>query len=121
MEYKIQSLSTFIGAKDYDLSRNFYTDFGFKELKTSDKMSYFKLGQFGFYLQDYYVKDWVENSMLFLEVEDLKLQYENIKALNLEEKYDIKLKEIVYNDWGNEFFIYDPSGILWHIGEFKAQ
>ena len=23
-----------------------------------------------------------------------------------------------YLDWGNEFFLHDPSGILWHIGKF---
>ena len=31
---------------------------------------------------------------------------------------DTPLSEIVKNDWGNEFFLHDPSGILWHIGKF---
>lgn len=83
-------------------------------------MSYFKLGDFGFYLQDAYVKDWVDNTMLFLEVENLAEHLEKITRLELDKKYNnVRLTKIHYNDWGNEFFLYDPSGVLWHIGEFK--
>lgn len=116
-----KSIKTFIGAKDYDLSRSFYLDFGFKEFITSQKMSFFYDNRLGFYLQDYYVKDWVDNSMVFLEVENVEAQRESLKTLNLEEKYDnVKIIEISYNSWGNEFFVYDPSGVLWHIGEFNT-
>jgi len=122
MEYKTKSIRPFIGAKDYKISRQFYTDLGFEEIILEDKMSLFKLGDFGFYLQGSYIKDWIDNSMIFLEVENLELHLQNIKNLELDKKYDsLRLTEIKYNDWGNEFFIYDPSGILWHIGEFKNQ
>ena len=69
MEHTIKSIRPFIGAKDYTVSRKFYQDFGFEELVLSEKMSYFKSGSFGFYLQDYYVKGWVENSKVIMEVE----------------------------------------------------
>lgn len=116
----IKSIRSFIGAKDFQVSRAFYLEIGFSEIKTSDKMSYFHMGTCGFYLQDYYVKDWIENSMLFLEVEDLKSIHELFKLKNLTEKYNhVKLSEIVINEWGNEFFLHDPSGILWHIGTFN--
>ncbi|WP_430411982.1 glyoxalase [Kordia sp.] len=119
MKYNIKSIRTFIGAKNYEVSRNFYQDLGFEEIIIFPKMSYFQMGNFGFYLQDAYVKDWVNNSMVFIEVSDLQKHFEHIKSLQLDKKYEnVRLKEIVYNDWGNEFFIYDPSGILWHIGEF---
>jgi len=116
-----KSIRTFIGAKDYHVSRNFYLDLGLKELPTSEKMSFFYIDKVGFYLQDYYVKDWVENSMLFLEVNDLESSFQHVKNLNLTEKYEnVRLSEIVHNDWGNEFFLHDPSGILWHFGIFKV-
>ncbi|AZQ57894.1 glyoxalase [Maribacter sp. MJ134] len=121
MKLSGKSIRTFIGAKDYTISRNFYNDLGFKEIVTSENMSYFCSGDFGFYLQDAYVKDWVDNSMVFFEVTDLKSTLTHIKSLNLTEKYDkVRLSEIVHNDWGSEFFLYDPSGILWHFGKFKA-
>lgn len=85
-------------------------------------MSYFHLDDFGFYLQDAYVKDWVDNSMIFLEVQDLDNTLKNVRDLALTDKYEnVRLSEIVYNDWGNEFFLHDPSGILWHFGVFKSK
>lgn len=115
-----KSIRNFLGAKNYELSRSFYQDLGFSEIITSPTMSYFGIKGFGFYLQDYYIEDWVNNSMVFLEVEDLKKHLDYIKSKSLKDKYpSIKITEIQYNDWGNEFFLHDPSNILWHIGEFK--
>ena len=57
MEHKARSIRPFIGAADFELSRNFYRDLGFQESILSSNMSYFKTGGTGFYLQDAYVKD----------------------------------------------------------------
>ncbi len=79
------SIRPFIGSKNYNISRNFYLDLGFKEIITSKKMSYFSIGKFGFYLQDAYVKDWIDNSMIFLELDDLESNLKNIQSLRLTE------------------------------------
>lgn len=116
-----QSIRTFIGSKDFTTSRNFYSDLGFEEYITSERMSYFYIGKFGFYLQDAYVKDWIDNSMIFFEVTDLENTLKHIRSLHLTKTYEgVRLSEIVYNDWGNEFFLHDPCGILWHFGTFKS-
>ncbi len=121
MKFSPKSIRSFIGAKDFHISKQFYTELGFTEAFSSDDMSYFEMSGFGFYLQDYYVKKWVNNSMLFLEVSDLDAHFEAIKKLELDKKYkNVRLTEIVKNDWGNEFFMHDPSGVLWHIGEFNV-
>jgi hypothetical protein len=58
--------------------------------------------------------------MIFLEVEDVERHYKKLLALDLPNKYKgVRLTPIRYNDWGNECFLYDPSGILWHFGEFN--
>jgi hypothetical protein len=117
-----KSIRPFIGARNYAISRNFYLDLGFEEIITSEKMSYFSIGEFGFYLQDAYVKDWIDNSMIFLELENLESNLKNIQSLGLTEKYEnVRLSEIKYNEWGNEFFLHDPSGILWHFGKFNTE
>lgn len=78
------------------------------------------IGDHGFYLQDAYVKDWVDNSMIFLQVDDVERYHEELTKLDLHNKYDkVKLSKIHTNDWGREIFMHDPSGILWHFGEFK--
>ncbi len=113
------SIRPFIGANDFEISRSFYRDLGFKETVISDDMCVFELGGISFYLQDYYVKDWVNNTMLFLEVADVDSYYENLLALNLTDKYKVvKLTPIRDDYWGRECFLHDPSGILWHVGTF---
>lgn len=116
----IKSVRPFIGAKDFNLSRAFYKTIGFEELTITKDMSFFRSDNFGFYLQNYYAKDWVDNTMVFLELEQPKIYLETLKNLNLTKTFKgVKLSKMVYNDWGNEFFLHDPSGILWHIGMFK--
>jgi catechol 2,3-dioxygenase-like lactoylglutathione lyase family enzyme len=122
MNIHAKSIRAFIGSRNYDVSRAFYKDLGFEEITTSEKMSYFRVGAFGFYLQDAYVKDWVDNSMVFLEVDHLEDHLKTIKSLGLTEKYkNVRLSGIVHNSWGSEFFLHDPSGILWHFGTFSPK
>ena len=121
MDQKNKSIRPFIGAKDFELSRRFYRDLGFQESILFPDMSLFKTGQIGFYLQNAYVKDWIDNSMIFLEVDDVDLYWEELLALDLASKYEgVKLTPIRKYDWGKECFMHDPSGILWHFGQFNS-
>jgi hypothetical protein len=121
MKHKSKSIRAFIGAKDFHLSRNFYKDLGFQESIISTNMSYFNVfDTLGFYLQNAYVQDWVDNSMLFLEVENVEEYYSELQNLALHQKYkNVKLVPIRTEEWGREFFLHDPSGILWHFGTFN--
>ncbi len=119
MQHKALSIRPFIGAQNFELSRSFYRDLGFQESILSPNMSYFKTDGVGFYLQDAYVRDWVDNTMIFMEVEDVDRHWKELSALDLPSKYKgVKLVPIRALDWGRECFLHDPSGILWHIGEF---
>lgn len=120
MNHKVKSIRPFIGAKDYELSRNFYRDLGFGEIILSTGMCLFKTGEFGFYLQNAYVKDWIDNSMIFVEVDDVDRYWKELSALGLPAKYEgVRLTPIKKYDWGSECFLHDPSGILWHFGQFS--
>ena len=119
MEHKAVSIRPFIGAENFELSRNFYRDLGFEESVLTHNMSYFKVQELGFYLQDAYVKDWIDNTMIFLEVEDVDHYWKELSELNLPGKYNgVRLTPIRNNDWGRECFLHDPCGILWHFGAF---
>jgi catechol 2,3-dioxygenase-like lactoylglutathione lyase family enzyme len=122
MEHKAKSIRPFIGAKNYTISRKFYQDLGFEESIISPDMCYFKTKEMGFYLQDAYVKDWIDNLMIFMEVDDVYRFWNELVALNLTAKYEnVKLTPVRELAWGRECFVHDPSGILWHFGEFNAQ
>ena len=113
------SIRPFIGARDYQLSRNFYRDLHFEEVALSPNMSLFKTRAIAFYLQDAYVKDWIDNTMVFVEVADVDLFWKQLSDLRLQERYkDVRLVPIRTAHWGKECFLHDPSGILWHFGEF---
>lgn len=120
MVHKAISIRPFIGAKDFEVSRRFYRELGFEEVVLENNFSYFKTGHTGFYLQDAYVRDWIDNTMIFLEVDDAARYFDEIQALDLPSKYEsVRLIPIRNHPWGRECFLHDPSGVLWHFGEFK--
>ena len=122
MEHYAKSIRPFIGAKNFDLSRRFYRDLGFQESVLFYNMSYFKTKGLGFYLQDAYVQDWIDNTMIFLEVEDVERFWNELLALDLTSKYEgVKLTPIRQHEWGSECYMHDPSGILWHFGAFNSK
>ena len=119
MEHKAKSIRPFIGAEDFEVSRRFYGDLGFQESVISHNLSYFKTGELGFYLQDAYVRDWIDNTMVFLEVDNVARYWNELSALDLPGRYKgVRLTAIRNETWGRECFLHDPSGILWHFGEF---
>ncbi|MBL1222339.1 glyoxalase [Chryseobacterium sp. L7] len=119
MKQGVKSIRPFIGAANFEISRSFYRDLGFEEVVLEPKLSLFKRQETGFYLQDYYAKDWVDNTMIFMEVDDTEDFWQELQTLNLTEKYEgVRLSPVRTMEWGKECFVHDPSGILWHFGEF---
>ena len=119
MEHKAKSIRPFIGAKDFQISRRFYRDLGFEEKVLAHNFSLFKTDGLAFYLQDAYVADWIDNTMIFLEVEDVSGFWNQLVELHLNINYPgVRLEPIRTLDWGRECFLHDPSGVLWHFGEF---
>ncbi|AZA83423.1 glyoxalase [Chryseobacterium lactis] len=119
MTKHIKSIRPFVGAQDFNISRSFYKDLGFEEIILEPRLSLFKREEIGFYLQDYYTKDWIENTMIFMEVADTDEFWKEILSLDLKDKYEnVKFTPIRTMEWGKECFVHDPSGILWHFGEF---
>jgi len=121
MNYLLKSIRPFIGAKNYEESRAFYRSLGFEEVVIDGKMCVYNVNEsLAFYLQDYYVEDWINNTMLVLEVDDLDKCAEELVSKGLPEKYEgVRISEIHENDWGREVFMNDPAGVLWHFCEFK--
>jgi hypothetical protein len=121
MKNPAKSIRPFSGAKNYQESIRFYEELGFDVDPLGSQMSVVNVNEeLSFYLQNAYVKDWVDNTMLFLEIEDLQTYLEAIKILGLPDKFPgVRLSEIQNKDWGDEFFLHDPSGVLRHFGVFK--
>jgi hypothetical protein len=59
MKHAAKSIRAFIGAFNFEESRQFDKDLGFTESPIFNAMSYFRVTDtLGFYLQNGYVEDW---------------------------------------------------------------
>ncbi len=120
MKLEIKSLRSFVGSKDFDVSRSFYRDLGFEEKVISDVLSLFQIDKFAFYLQPSDVKDWINMTELFMVVEDVKQCFEQIKQLELKKKYTgIRIVPVKKKPWGEACYIIDPSGIALCFAQFN--
>lgn len=118
---EVINIRPFIGAKNFSESRDFYTLLGCGETRLGDMLSLFKFSESVlFLLQDYYVKDWVENSMSMLEVQDIQAWYDQCMDKGVASKFQkARLTPITEEAWGRVFYLHDPSGNLWHFCQFK--
>ena len=67
----IKALRPFVPAKDFALSKKFYTELGFRAEELGKELAEMHLGPHSFLLQDYYVKDWAGNFVMHALVDDL--------------------------------------------------
>ena len=111
-----ECLRPFVPTKDFDLSRRFYEALGFEKV-VDGEVAIFNAASGGFILQRYYQKDWAENSMIQLTVDDLDAWWAHIQALDLPKNFDVQPpKAPAKQAWGARVaYVYDPCGVLWHV------
>jgi catechol 2,3-dioxygenase-like lactoylglutathione lyase family enzyme len=115
-------LKPFVPAEDFALSRQFYSDLGFHTRWADEKTAEFRLGSFGFLLQNFYVEQHAGNFMMHLMVENGDDWWQHIEAVGFREKYPgIVLKPPTQQPWGlRVLYLSDPSGVLWHIADRRS-
>jgi uncharacterized glyoxalase superfamily protein PhnB len=111
----------FLPARDFDLSRRFYEALGFEKVLDAD-VAIFRLGGSGFILQRYYQKEWAENFMMQLMVDDLDAWWSHIQSLDLPKAFGVPMpKPPAMQSWGLRVgYVIDPSGVLWHVAQRRA-
>jgi uncharacterized glyoxalase superfamily protein PhnB len=113
-----ERLRPFVPARDFDLSKRFYEALGFEKVLDGE-VAIFNAASGGFILQRYYQKDWAENSMLQLMVDDLDAWWTHIEALDLQARFGVQPpKPPAVQPWGLRIaYVFDPSGVLWHVAQ----
>ena len=117
---KITNLTAFLPAKNFKLCCKFYEDLGFEKRASIEGAVRYELDNFGFWLKDYYVKEYAENTMLCLYVPDIQSWYNRIEKLDIGKNYNglAKVFSKPHEEHGSLVMqLGDPSGILWHIFE----
>lgn len=108
----------FVPARDFAVSKRFYQTLGF-ELLLDGEVAIFSIGSSSFVLQDYYNKDWAENFMMQLMVDDVEAWWKHVASLELDRQFGVPApKPPVLQPWGLRIsYLVDPSGVLWHVAE----
>lgn len=113
MTLTIRDLKPYVPAKDFEQSKRFYTALGFRASEGWGGTVDFELGGQRFRLQNYYVKDWADNFMMVMTVDDVAAWHEHARRVVAEGDFAgvrVKPPETV----GDSLVLHvvDPSGVL---------
>ena len=110
----------FLPTRDFEASKAFYEALGFI-LLLDGEVAIFRAGAAGsgFILQRHFQKEWAENCMMQLMVDDLDSWWAHIQSLDLPARFGVPaLKAPALQPWGLRVgYIVDPAGVLWHVAE----
>jgi hypothetical protein len=115
----VDEFRPFLPASDFAVSRQFYTELGFNEVWSSEKLVILALGRFSFFLQNYFGKEWAENMVLDLRVADVDACWSYLRSLNLSARFPQVVRVGAPQADGvtgiRRGYFVDPSGVLWHF------
>jgi catechol 2,3-dioxygenase-like lactoylglutathione lyase family enzyme len=115
---KVSDIRPFIPAKDFALSKRFYAALGWDTHDVAPGLALVHLAdEQNFYIQDYYLKDVAENSMLHVSVEDAHAWHAHITSiLGGGDLAGARVQSPTRQPYGaTVVFLHDPTGVLVHL------
>lgn len=119
---KVSDLRPFIPARDFALSKRFYSSLGWDTRDVADGLALVRLAeQQHFYIQDYYVKELAENCMLHLTVDDARAWYLHVSSVLRDNRFsDARVQPPKLQMYGAIVtFVHDPTGVLLHLCQWE--
>jgi uncharacterized glyoxalase superfamily protein PhnB len=112
----------FLPSKDFSVSKAFYALLGFTMVLEGDDVAIFATGESDFLLTPFYQKEYAENFMMQMLVDDLDAWWARISQLDLPKQFGVSTpREPAVQPWGLRIaYVVDPSGVLWHFAERPA-
>jgi hypothetical protein len=86
---EIRAFRPFLPAKEFETSLRFYNAIGFEAYPLGETLAELSLGTHAFLLQGYYVKEWAENTVMHVLVEDIDAWWRHIDSLALPRQFDV--------------------------------
>lgn len=113
MALNIRNLKVYVPARDFELSKRFYTALGFEMSPGWGGTADFQLGGHAFRLQDYYVKAWANNFMVVIGVDDADAWHRHVRAVVQSGAFgSVRVKPPEPVDGSIVLHVTDPSGVL---------
>src|SRR3984957_15633952 len=86
---EIRAFRPFLPAREFETSLRFYKAIGFEAYPLGETMAELSLGPHAFLLQGYYVKEWAEDMMMHVLVEDVDAWWRHIDSLDLTNQFEV--------------------------------
>jgi hypothetical protein len=113
MTLGIRDLKPYVPAKDFELSKRFYSALGFKMSPGWGGTADFEMNGYRFRLQDYYVKDWANNFMIVMGVDDAEGWHQHVRRVTDGGEFNgVRIKPPEKVDDSLVLHVWDPSGVL---------
>ena len=114
----IQEIRPFIPSRDYDASIAFYQALGFSMESVTEDMVLFNASPCYFFLYRAAPEEVVRPQMFQLVVSDLQALFETVESqTGIVARYEPIREE----RWGKVFYLWGPSGEMWHVTEFRQE
>jgi catechol 2,3-dioxygenase-like lactoylglutathione lyase family enzyme len=115
----IRAFRPFLPAKEFDTSLRFYEALGFHVYRLGDALAELSLGEHAFLLQGHYVKEWADNTVMHVLVNDVQAWWQHINSLDLANQFGVSaVSPPRVEPWGlTVAYLSDPAGVLWHFAE----
>lgn len=111
----VTDIKVFVPSKDYEISKSFYSEIGFKPKFITDDLTFFQNGACSLYLQCFYKQELADNLMLQICVSDIEVAFDLCSNSN----YKTRITPIQQEAWGKVFYLWGPAGELLHITELS--
>lgn len=115
---KYNSIEAFVpSGSDFQASRLLFLELGFNIVWEAKDFVGFENNGCRFILQKYDSKEFAENFMMNVKVDNLDEFWQKLGEKNLAEKFGVKLREPTNFPWGREVSLIDIAGVCWHFVE----
>src|SRR4051794_27637148 len=112
----------FVPTLDLRTSQAFYQALGWTQVWSDGGLALMRLGRSQIVLQDHYVKEWAENSMLTVEVASVDDWHAHVADVLAARAYGgARLSEPRDDGWARVAHVWDPCGVLLHYAQFSRQ
>jgi len=109
-------IKAFVPAKDFAISKDFYSALGFECKWSDDTLAYFAFEDTSFLLQNFYEEEHAKYFVMHLLVQSADAWWKQIQEARLSERFSVQVTTPENQPWGmRDFCLTDPSGVLWRI------
>lgn len=113
MTRTIREIKVYVPAKDFELSKRFYTALGFTLTEGFGGTFDCELNGHRFRLQDYYVKDWANNFMMLIDVDDVSDWYQHAQEMAKSGEFKgMRVSPPEEVSGSRVLHVVDPTGVL---------